>query len=280
MSNTDAIDDFQVEKCLAKSTNREVYLATNRKGHKLVVKKVKGTSATDIQIVNEIDCGLQLRHPGLVTFLGTVEKAMETYLFFEYIESEDLFACMLKDSFTKPFSEKDAKKMCRQIVNGLLYCHSMNWAHHDLKLENVLIDKRKNATLIDFGFAEKKKRGELSMLWCGRCVDASCWRLNHSLCVWLSSHDYVSPEVLTRTPYDPFKADVWSLGKIARASTRPTFSFQQAELPFGFQTRTRALARGKDHPSIVWADHRTPADLSRRSSATRMVADTNFQFLL
>jgi serine/threonine protein kinase len=58
------------------------------------------------------------------------------------------------------FTEPDAKIIFKKILLGVEYLQSLNIAHRDLKLENIIIDKNKGIKLIDFGFAAICKKDD------------------------------------------------------------------------------------------------------------------------
>ena len=94
-------------------------------------------------------------------------------------------------------------------------------AHRDIKAENILITDL-NVTLIDFGFAQK--------------IDPSSPLSTDRR----GSTDYVSPEIVMCNPYDPKKADIWSLGVIL-------FTLLTGSLPFITPTTRKTfhkIARG------------------------------------
>lgn len=81
----------------------------------------------------------------------------------------------------------------------------------DLKSENVLVDKRNDALVTDFGFPRPVSRDAsgvplLSDTFCG-------------------SKPYVAPEVVEQKPYDPFVSDVRAFGVVV-------YSMLQLTVPF------------------------------------------------
>lgn len=113
-----------------------------------------------------------------------------------YAPNGDLLEFLLK---YKAMPEQQCKTWFRQMTAGLQYLHSKNIAHRDLKCENILLSRRFNAKIADFGFSR----------W---CVDESGRRiLSETYC---GSAAYTSPEIVCGVPYNPKLADVWSLGVI------------------------------------------------------------------
>jgi serine/threonine protein kinase len=48
-------------------------------------------------------------------------------------------------------SEKESRRLFRQLVSAVDHIHMANVVHRDLKLENVLLDKNRNILVTDFG---------------------------------------------------------------------------------------------------------------------------------
>merc|ERR1719267_172045 len=53
-------------------------------------------------------------------------------------------------------SQEQVKKYMKEILSGMKYLHrEMKICHHDLSLENILLDDQGHAIIIDFGMACK-----------------------------------------------------------------------------------------------------------------------------
>jgi serine/threonine protein kinase len=74
--------------------------------------------------------------------------------------------------------------------------HSQGVVHRDLKLDNILYDHNtKKIKIIDFGFAMAVKPEQKLDSYCG-------------------TPHYMCPEIVKKTPYNGFAADVWAAGVI------------------------------------------------------------------
>lgn len=123
--------------------------------------------------------------------------------------------------------EQQAKIWFRQMASGLHYLHGKNIAHRDLKCENILLSRKFNVKLADFGFARF-------------CVDTDNRRiLSQTYC---GSAAYAAPEVVNGTPYNPKLSDVWSLGIIL-------FIMLNASMPFDDSNLRKLL---KDQMTKNW----------------------------
>lgn len=107
--------------------------------------------------------------------------------------------------------ELQSKVWFHEVFQGLAYLHSKNYSHRDLKVENLLINGKNVALISDFGFVKESSPKVLSSTYCG-------------------SIQYAAPEVLMNIPYDPFAADVWSLGICLFATLTGHMPFQHDKL--------------------------------------------------
>ena len=55
----------------------------------------------------------------------------------------------------RKLKEPVAKKIFKQILDGMCYIHSKNIAHRDIKLDNILLDGRGNVKIGDFGVSKQ-----------------------------------------------------------------------------------------------------------------------------
>jgi len=85
-----------------------------------------------------------------------LDTDLNIYLVMEYVEGGELFNLVNDQEGLK---EEDARRLFRQIISGIEYCHQNLVAHRDLKLENILVDRQGNIKIVDFGLSNFMKDG-------------------------------------------------------------------------------------------------------------------------
>ena len=139
-----------------------------------------------------------LFHPNLVTILDAgiaqVGDKPQAYYLMERIEGESL---ELRLRRAGPIARREGLRIGAAIARGLAIVHQEGLVHRDLKPSNVLLPKRGEAKVTDFGLCQ--------------------WRpdpLDHDPEQGIiGSPHYLSPEQVTHANVD-FRADLFSLGAI------------------------------------------------------------------
>ena len=132
-----------------------------------------------------------LLHPNIINLYDYFYNEDYLFLIIDWCEGGSI------EDFIKENLEIDPNKLViytKQLVEAFAYIHSANIAHHDIKPANILLDSKGNLKISDFG---------LSNTYLPNFDSA----LNFK-----GTLPFMAPEVVNRGPYDPFKADVWSLG--------------------------------------------------------------------
>jgi len=132
------------------------------------------------------------RHPNIVRVFECFSGPMETFVVMEHYAGGDLFQAV--DCHRSSLSQAWVAKVFRQILSGVKYLHDFGESHNDLKLENMLLD-RKMMTSDDV------PRIVVADLGCAAAAGSR------------SGGDprYRAPETFCHAPFG-FETDVWALG--------------------------------------------------------------------
>lgn len=143
----------------------------------------------------EIRINQQIHHNNIVQIIDLLQDDNNYYIFLEFCPNGELFQYIVDH---KKLHEDEASILTRQIINCLIYIHSLGIVHRDIKPENLLLDSHNCIKLTDFGLSR--------FIGLNGLVETPC-----------GSPCYASPECLSGKPYDGKKSDIWSLGVIVYA---------------------------------------------------------------
>lgn len=68
----------------------------------------------------------KLKHPNILKLFGSTKRGKQLYLLMEYAPGGDLFAYVIKKGI---LDETEARRIFRQIIEAVEYCHYMEVAH-------------------------------------------------------------------------------------------------------------------------------------------------------
>ncbi|TGJ85893.1 hypothetical protein E0Z10_g2882 [Xylaria hypoxylon] len=199
---------FEIGRPLGKGKFGRVYLARHRTSGYICALKVLNKDEikrerAEMHVRREIEVHSNLRHPGIVGFYGWFHDSRRIFLILEYAAGGELYKTLQKEG---RFSERRAANYIAQVALSLIYLHSKNVMHRDMKPENILIGLYSELKLSDFGYS----------------VHAPSNRRD-TLCGTL---DYLPPEMLQSDKPEYTKAvDQWTLGVL-------TYEFLTGEAPF------------------------------------------------
>lgn len=135
----------------------------------------------------------ELSHPNIVSVLDVGTDHGLPYMVMEYVDGPDLKEYIRKNS---PLDLPEVIRIMDQILSAVALAHKHNVIHRDLKPQNILMDKRGNIKIADFGIAVALNQSSITQ--------------TNSV---MGSVHYMSPEQ-TRGGLVTKQSDIYSLGII------------------------------------------------------------------
>ncbi|ESN96127.1 hypothetical protein HELRODRAFT_67530 [Helobdella robusta] len=199
---------YDIKALIGKGCHSRVVRVENKASKQpYAIKVIDRVKAGDM-CESELNVLRRVRHPNIIRLVEVIESVKKLYLVVELATGGELFERIITKVY---FTETDAVKTLKMILNGASYLHSLGIAHRDLKPENILYyhpGADSKLLITDFGLSGF---GVMSTT-CG-------------------TPEYIAPEVLARQPYT-CQVDVWAIGVI-------TFILLSGTVPFEDDNRSR-----------------------------------------
>ncbi|MBP2056933.1 serine/threonine-protein kinase [Lactobacillus colini] len=146
---------YKIISVLGEGGMANVYLAEDIiLQRKVAVKVLRLDLQKDPQTIQRFQREAQstsdLSHPNIVSILDVGSEHNRHYLVMEYVDGPDLEEYIQKN---KPIPFEKVISIMDQILSAMNLAHRHNVIHRDLKPQNILMDKKGNIKIVDFGIA-------------------------------------------------------------------------------------------------------------------------------
>ena len=175
---------------------------------KMISKKSAPKDILNKFLPREIEALRKVEHKNTVKLYEVIHTNDYICLVMELAENGDLLDFI---NSRKYLSEKTARALFTDLVDGISKCHEMNVVHRDLKCENLLLDSQHRLLISDFGFARTLEGKQLLETSCG-------------------SYAYAAPEVIMGDSYKGESADIWSMAVILYAMVTGRLPFKDSDV--------------------------------------------------
>ncbi len=158
-----------------------------------VIDKLKLDEVSRTHLYQEVRCMKLVTHPSIIRLYEVIDTQTKLYLIQELGDGGDLYDFIMKHP--SGVEEEAARRIFKQTVSAIRYCHKLHVVHRDLKPENLVFctatgnPATSRVKLTDFGLSRTFLPGEL--------IESSCGSL-----------EYSAPEILLGDSYDPPKIGI------------------------------------------------------------------------
>ena len=199
-------EEFELKDLLGSGKYSEVYKAFSWKNQQLLAVKIVKKYGNDIlekhMVINEFNLLQLVNHKNIVKFNEFIETPSHYYILQELAEGKTL------NKVFKNLTENEKKKVLKEVLDTLVYLHSIGIVHRDIKMENIVLIRHENGLdikLVDFGLSELKFPNKKLDWFCGTVA-------------------YMAPEFHLKQDYTE-SVDLWSLGVMAYTMIAKKFPF-------------------------------------------------------
>lgn len=211
---------YEVIEELGKGGMGKVYRVEDKKTREeLALKLIKPEISADKDSIerfsNELKTAHKISHKNVCRMYHLDEEDGKHFITMEYVTGESL-KNMIRMS--KQMSVATTIDIAKQVCEGLTEAHKLGVVHRDLKPSNIMIDRKGNARIMDFGIARpttgKRRTG---------------------VGVMIGTPGYMSPEQIGAKEVDQ-RSDIYSLGVILYEMVTGSAPFE-GDTPLGLAVK-------------------------------------------
>lgn len=183
-------EDITIVETLSQGKRFRIVKA--RMGDRFVIlKSVCGCDSMALALLRrEYEISSPLKHPNVVSTISFADNTpVAQAIIYEYVAGPTLEEFIASEP---PYSERQS--VLNGIIDGVEYLHKMGILHNDLKPQNIIVNLKGTAKIIDFGLSDSEDRVFPGAIG--------------------GSDGYTAPEILNGTSEAIAASDIYSLGKI------------------------------------------------------------------
>ena len=177
---------YLLKKKLGDGATADVFLCEDKNTQQTYAAKILKKEDSSIQ--NEIKSLSVIHNENIINLVSFGEGLLTneeqskkvSYIILEYCEKGELFNYVFYPQ--KGFDEYFGRAIFKIILNGIASIHKNGFAHRDLKMENIMLNKDYIVKIADFGFTISIENGLLKTP--------------------LGTLNYAAPEILMKKQYD------------------------------------------------------------------------------
>jgi serine/threonine protein kinase len=216
-----------------------------RENEPVAIKMLKPSATADENLEKrfllEVDALKNLDHPNIVGFKDYFFLNKFHYLVMEFMDAGSTDQLMRA---TGPVEARYAIPILNQVLAGVAHAHGLGYLHRDLKPNNILLNRRGQAKITDFGIAKVLGGGD-SLTKKGFVLGTTA---------------YMAPEYLTHGR-DSEQLDIYALGV-------SSYEILSGRKPFEFAGEDESVAAFaarviKEPPTPLSVHRPVPAELER-----------------
>lgn len=180
---------------IGKGAFGSVHTCMTEAGSLLAVKVVHANRAAMKDIRQEIELLKTFCHPNVVAYCGSEVRDSNLYIFQEWVPGGSVTSMLSKFG---TFSLSVSKVYLEQVLAGLLYLHSRQVLHRDIKGSNILVNDHGIVKLADFGASKQVSGIKDGMM----------------MTMTFRGTPYFMAQEVFEERYG-YKSDIWSVGCVA-----------------------------------------------------------------